>query len=103
MGCLGILLELIVELPFMIVEELMLMVLPEKKLGLFAQFILELIIGAISACLLIAIIVGIVFQFLDSEKLTYIGKFLIFIPLGIIILQTTIGIILKIRNKRRGK
>lgn len=103
MGCLGLLLELIVDLPFFILEELMLMVLPEKKLGTVAHFILELLIGAFSACLLIAIIVGIVFQFLDSEKLSYVGKFLIFIPLSVIVLQITIGIILKIRNKRIGK
>ena len=102
MGCLLGILDLIVEFPFLVLEELMLMVLPEKKLGTSAHFILELLIRVFFTFLLIAIIVGIVFQFLDSEKLSYIGKFLIYIPLSIIVLQITMGIILKAR-KRRGK
>ena len=94
-----LILDFIFELPVILCEELMCLVIPENKFTEKQKCIVSLIIHIFTGILLTLIFVGIVLQF-NEEPLLLLGKYLIFIPLGIIALQSIIGIIIKIVKKR---
>ncbi len=94
-----ILLELFFELPTILCTELMCLIIPNKKLNEKQKNIISFIVHIFTGILLVLIFIGIILQF-NIESLAMIGKYLIFIPLGIIALQSILGIIIKIASKR---
>lgn len=83
------------------ISELMCLILPKHRMGEVSKFILKTIIYLFTAVLLVSIIFGLIFLFSDDASLIDIGRKMIFIPLIILAVQITLGILIRIINKYR--
>lgn len=101
MGCLFGFPSFIIDCLDFIYEELMLMILPNKKISPIVHAILELTITAFSGLCIVSFFLGLIMQINDDSFTRYIGRYLIFIPLGLSVLQIVLGVVVKIRSKRK--
>lgn len=83
--------------------ELMCLVLPRKRIGKVARFVLELVVQIVSVLLLSCILFGI-FQCFETDPWErMLGKCMVWIPVGIIVTQIGLGIILRAVRKKRSE
>ena len=109
MGCLfelffEIFVEGIIELLGYCFMKLMLLIVPEKALTEKAKTNIVRIATAVSVVLCVVLIVGVIISFADEPGIATVGKYMTFIPLGIISVQILFGIAAKIiayHKKRR--
>ena len=101
MGCLFFPLELLVEA---IVEGwffLMEWIIPERYLSRTFRTILRILVWVFSALLLFIMLLGVFALISDDIYVRQIGKYMLFIPLGISAVQIIFGIIVRIVSKRK--
>lgn len=80
---------------------LMRRILPEKEISQKARFVVEIIFDLFSGALLFATVVGIILMLFGDEYMKYLGKFMLFIPLGIGVVQIIAGILLRRISKKK--
>lgn len=81
--------------------ELMSLIVPKHKLSHKADRTLRTVVSAFTLVLFFAIITGIGFMFSTNQDLKNVGYYLIFIPLGITVVQVVAGIIIRIKSKKK--
>lgn len=100
MGCLF---ELFGELVVDGYVELMCLILPRKKISKTARFVLELVVEIFSILLLLCVLFGI-FQCFETDPWErMVGKYMVWIPVGIIVSQIGLGIVARVLAKKRSK
>ena len=101
MGCLLFPLELLVD---GIIEGwlfLMEWIIPERCISRTFRIVLKIFVRIFSALLLLTMFLGI-FAIISSDPYTHLlGKYMIFIPLGISAVQISFGIIVRIISKKK--
>ena len=75
-------------------------IVPKKILGKRIRSILKVIIGVFSCLMLITMVLGLFAIISDDAYTKYIGKYMIFIPLGISVIQIVLGIIVRITSRK---
>ena len=101
MGCLFFPLELLVEA---IVEGwffLMEWIILERYLSRTFRTVLRILVWVFSALLLFIMLLGVFALISDDIYVRQIGKYMLFIPLGISAVQIIFGIIVRIVSKRK--
>ena len=93
--------ELIGDMIFDMWFAVMQWIIPEKILSKHAQNILKVIVGVFSCLLFITMVLGLFAIISDDVYTKHIGKYMIFIPLGISAVQILIGIIVRIISKKK--
>ena len=93
--------ELIGDIIFDMWFAVMQWIIPEKILSKNAQNILKVIVGVFSCLLFIIMVLGLFAIISDDAYTKHIGKYMIFIPLGISAVQVLIGIIVRIISKKK--
>ena len=76
-------------------------IIPEVKLSKHARNILKVMVGVFSCLLFITIVLGLFAVISDDVYTKHIGKYMIFIPLGISFVQIFIGIIIRVISKKK--
>ncbi len=101
------LIDLIIELVFDGIIEAWLMIMqwivPEKTLGKYTRIILQIIVGIFTCLLLFIMLLGLFAIISDDPDTKLLGKYMVFIPLGISAVQIIIGIIVRIVAKKKNK
>ena len=101
MGCLLFPLELLID---GIIEGwfyLMEWIIPEKYLSCTFRVVLKVLVWIFSGLLLFTMLLGI-FAVISSDPDTHLlGKYMIFIPLGISAVQIILGIVVRIISKKK--
>ena len=101
MGCLFFPLELLVD---GIIESwlyLMEWIVPERYLSRTFRIVLKVFVWIFSALLLFTMLLGI-FSIISPDPETHLlGKYMVFVPLGISAVQILIGIIVRIISKKK--
>ncbi len=100
MGCL---LEFIGDLVVDGYAALMCMILPQKRISEKARFVWELVIEVFAVLLLLSILFGIVLLFNDEPVARHVGRYMIFVPLGISAVQIAAGILVRLLVHKRKK
>lgn len=104
MGCLFDILLLLFECLFESIVEgwfsLMQWIVPKKRFGQGTRLLLQIIIGIFSVVLLVTFVIGI-FGALFTEATAFDLWKLIFIPLGISVVQILIGIIVRLTTRKK--
>ena len=101
MGCLFFPLDLLV---YAIIEGwffLMEWIIPERYLSRTFRTVLRILVWVFSALLLFVMILGVFALISDDIYVRQIGKYMLFIPLGISAVQIIFGIIVRIVAKRK--
>lgn len=101
MGCLLFPLELLVD---GIIEGwlfLMEWIIPERYISRTFRIILKIFVWIFSALLLFVMLLGVFAIISDDVYTKQIGRYMIFIPLGISAVQILIGIIVRIISKKK--
>lgn len=80
---------------------LMQWIVPEKGLSRGLCIGLKILVGIFTIVLLISMILGIFALISEDEYVNYIGKFMVFIPLGISVVQIVFGIIFRFVSKKK--
>lgn len=79
---------------------LMCLILPKEKVGKKTRFVLELLVQIMSILLLICIVFGIIQCFEEDPFERQMGRYMVWVPVGIIVFQIGLGIVVrKIRKK----
>lgn len=107
MGCFGCLFEILF-LPFEFIAEfiingyvsLMQQIIPERHTGKLARSLLKAIVAIFSAVLFSVFLIGILIAAFTEATVMNLWK-LIFIPLGISLVQIILGIILRIVTRKK--
>lgn len=76
-------------------------IVPEKLQNEKARSVIKLVIDIFAALLMICVFIGLFAVISDDDYTRRIGKYMIFIPLGISAVQILIGIIVKIADRNR--
>ena len=101
MGCLFFPLELfgdaIIEGWFFLME----WIIPERYLSRTFRTILRILVWVFSALLLFIMLLGVFALISDDIYVRQIGRYMLFIPLGISAAQISLGIIVRIVSKRK--
>lgn len=79
---------------------LMQWIVPEKTLGKTARTIIKIVVGIFSLLLLVCMVLGIVALLSEDAYTRQVGKYMVFIPLGISILQIVLGIVVRVVGKK---
>lgn len=80
---------------------LMQWIVPEKVLNKGVRVVLQILVYIFSAILFIVMFLGLIALFSDDKDLNYLGKFMVFIPLGISFVQVFLGIIVRYITKKK--
>jgi len=75
-------------------------IVPEKILCKRTRSILKVIIGVFSCLMLITMVLGLFAIISDDAYTKHVGKYMIFIPLGISAIQIVLGIIVRITSRK---
>ncbi len=75
-------------------------IVPKKILGKRIRSILKVIIGVFSCLMLITIVLGLFAIISDDAYTKYIGKYMIFIPLGISVIQIVLGLLFALPQEK---
>ena len=100
MGCLLLPFELIFDLIFDGWINLMQMIVPERTSNKNFRIILKILVYIFTSVLLFSIVIGLFALILNDENINRIGKYMIFIPVVISIVQIVCGIIARCIRKR---
>ena len=76
------------------------LIVPEKLLSKRARSILKVIVGVFSCLLLITMVLGLFAIISDDVYTKQIGKYMLFVSLGISAVQISFGIIVRIVSKK---
>ena len=76
-------------------------IVPQKQIGKRFRIILKIIVGTITALLLITMLLGIFAMISADEYIRHIGRRMVLIPLVISLVQIIIGIILRTIERKR--
>ncbi|MBP3414300.1 MAG: hypothetical protein J6L81_03755 [Clostridia bacterium] len=103
MGCIAelffeIFVEGIVELIGYCYIKLMQLIVPDKTVPEKAKKIIKNTVTTISALLGIVLIIGLIFLLQDDPFMKSIGRYMTYIPLGIMLVQIVLGIVVKAVN-----
>lgn len=101
MGCLLFPLELIGDAIIDGYIYLMEMIVPEKVLGKGMRIALKIIVGIFTVLLLFMMLLGLIALWSEDKDTRELGKYMVFIPLGISVLQIALGIIVRMITKRK--
>ena len=106
MGCLlelffEIFLEGLFELTFYAYLKLTHLIVPEKHITETAKQVIKKTITAVSCLLIVVIIVGLCFLADGHGPLNVVGRYLTFVPLGIIALEIVLGIVFKLVSRTK--
>lgn len=80
---------------------LMQWIVPDKMANKRFRMILKILVGIFSIGLLITTLIGLVIMFSNDEQTKGIGKYMVFVPLVISVLQILVGIITRKANKKK--
>lgn len=108
MGCLfELFFEIFVEVFFELIVscyiKLMTLIVPDKMITDRTKRIIKNIATTVAAVLGVILVVGLIFLLQDDPFIKNIGKFMTYIPLGIIALQVTLGILTKMISHFKSK
>ena len=101
MGCLLFPLELLLDCIFDGWFTLMGWIIPERFISRKFRLILKLIVWTFSIVLLWAVVFGVLAVISDDPYTKQIGRYMIFIPLGISACQILVGVIVRFLTKRK--
>ena len=76
------------------------LIIPESKLSKGLYMVLEAFAAVFCVILLITMVFGSIAPAADDEHTGYIGKFMVFVPLGISLYQIIPGLIFRFINKK---
>lgn len=80
---------------------LMQWIVPEKVLPPGFRRVLKILVGIFSLAIFICAFLGVCALLSDDEYTNYIGRFMVFIPLGISAVQIGLGIIFRCTSKKK--
>lgn len=103
MGCLLFPLELLLE--DCILDgwfALMEWIIPERFISRKFRLILKIIVRVFSVVLFLTVVLGVLAVISDDSYETQIGRYMIFIPLGISAFQILVGVIVRLLTKKKG-
>ena len=101
LGCLGFLPELIFDSILEGYFALMQWIVPQKWIGKHFQTALKIIVGIITFFLFLIMLLGIFALISDDAYTKSVGRYMVFIPLAISVVQILFGIILRIITRRK--
>lgn len=76
-------------------------IVPEKALGKHTRIILKIIAGLFSCVLFLSLATGVFAIISDDPDTKQLGRYMVFIPLGISAVQIVLGIIVRTIEKKR--
>ena len=76
-------------------------IIPEKALTKYVRSILKVIIGVFSCLLFISMVLGLFAIVSDNVYTSEIGKYMVFVPLCISVIQISLGIVVRIISKKK--
>lgn len=77
------------------------LIVPEKVLSQGFRIALKIIVGIFTIILFLSMFLGIFALISDDEYANYIGKLMVFIPLGISAVQIILGIVFRCTKKKK--
>ncbi len=80
---------------------LMQWIVPEKELRQGSRMVLKILVGIFTSILLLSMFLGIFAFISDDEYTNHIGKYMVFIPLGISVVQIISRIIFRCTAKKK--
>lgn len=80
---------------------LMQWIVPNRALGKTARIILKVLVGVFSCILLFLMIIGIFALISDDPYVKQIGRYLVFVPLGVSVVQILLGILVRWAAKNK--
>ena len=80
---------------------LMQWIIPEKAFGKYARIILKVVVGLFSSVLFISMALGVFAIISDDPDTKQLGRYMIFIPLGISVVQIVLGIVVRTIAKKK--
>ena len=80
---------------------LMQWIVPKKALGKHTRIILKIIAGLFSCVLFLSLAIGVLAIISDDPDTKQLGRYMVFIPLGISAVQIVLGIIVRTIEKKR--
>ena len=89
--------DMLVDMWFVVMQ----WIVPEKILGKRIRSILKFIIGVFSCIMLITMVLGLFAVISDDAYTKHIGKYMIFISLGISVIQIVLGIIVRTTARKK--
>ena len=101
MGCLFFPLELLVDGIIDGWLYLMEWIVPERYISRTFRIVLKILVWIFSALLLFVMLLGVFAIISDDAYTKQIGRYMIFIPLGISAVQILLGIIVRIISKKK--
>lgn len=75
------------------------LIVPKKSISKRTQTVLKVIVGIITIICFTSMFFCVIAMISDDVEVHLLGMYFAFIPLGIIVLQIAVGIIVKIFNK----
>ena len=76
------------------------LIIPENKLSKGLYMVLEAFAAVFCVILLVTMVFGSIAPAADDEHTSYIGKVMVFVPLGISLVQIIPGLIFRFINKK---
>lgn len=76
-------------------------IVPERVVGKYTRIIIKIIVGIFTCLLFLSMLLGLFAIVSDDPYTKQLGKYMIFIPLGVSVLQIIFGIIVRIITKKR--
>ena len=101
MGCLFLPFELLVDAIIDGWFFLMEWIIPERYLSRTFRIVLKICVCVFSGLLLFAMLLGVFAIISDDAYVKQIGRYMLFIPLGISAVQITLGIIVRLVSKKK--
>ena len=101
LGCLGFLPELIFDSILEGCFALMQWIVPQKWIGKRFQTALKIIVGIFTVLLLVIMFFGFLALISEDADTKILGRYMVYIPLAISVVQILFGIILRIISKRK--
>ena len=101
MGCLGFLIDFIFESIVDGYFALMQWIIPKRWIGKHFQTALKIIVGIITFFLFLIMLLGIFALISDDAYTKSVGRYMVFIPLAISVVQILFGIILRIITRKK--
>lgn len=101
MGCLGFLLELIFDSVLEGYFALMQWIVPQKWIGKHFRTALKIIVGIFTCLLFIIMFLGFFALISDDADTKIWGRYMVYIPLAISVVQILFGVVLRIITRKK--
>lgn len=102
LGCFGFLIDLIFDSVLEGYFTLMQWIIPQKQIGKKFRTALKIIVGIFTVLLLFIMLVGFWALISEDAATKRVGRYMVYIPLAVSVVQILFGIILRIISRKNG-